>query len=420
MKTAGKQKVTHSIAETGETLVAELSAKKLQLHWLLQITKAINYDFSTKQLLDVYEHVLSSQLKVEKLALFIREPDWKCALLYGTDKSFAEIDLARILAELNQLHNLETESELWVRTFDSILPVYHKDQLLAYALVGGLANSVIPKRNELIPFIQTITNLIVVAIENHHVATEKIRQAAMRRELELAAQMQSILFPVSLPDADTYRLSSLYLPHQEVGGDYYDFIQLNEDEFVVCMADVSGKGIPAALLCSNFQANLHAHVHVEPSLSGLVRLLNRKVFASAQGEKFITFFIARYNIRTRELNYVNAGHNPPFLIHEKVVYMLNEGSTALGMFEELPFVNIGKTYVPENAFLHCYTDGVTEVENESGEDFGQFRLREFFTARIQDPDIRKQHQQLVDVLTSFKGSVNYTDDITLLSCFFKG
>jgi sigma-B regulation protein RsbU (phosphoserine phosphatase) len=278
---------------------------------------------------------------------------------------------------------------------------------------------VIPKRNELIPFIQTITNLIVVAIENHHMASEKIRQAAMRRELELAAQMQNILFPVSLPDTDRYRLSSVYLPHQEVGGDYYDFIQVNEHEFVLCMADVSGKGIPAALLCSNFQANLHAHVHVEPSLPALVRLLNQKVFSSAKGEKFITFFIARYNALTRELTYVNAGHNPPYLIHEKVVYMLNEGSTALGMFEELPFVNPGKTFVPGGAFLHCYTDGVTEVENESGEDFGQFRLREFFTARIQEQDIRKQQQQLVDALTSFKGSGSYTDDITLLSCYFK-
>jgi sigma-B regulation protein RsbU (phosphoserine phosphatase) len=134
MKAVSKPAASQASGDPSDTLVADLGAKKLQLHWLLQITKAINYDFSTKQLLDVYEHVLSSQLKVEKLALFIREPDWKCALMYGTDKSFAEIDLDRILSELNRLHNLETESELWVRNFDSILPIHHKDQLLAYAL----------------------------------------------------------------------------------------------------------------------------------------------------------------------------------------------------------------------------------------------------------------------------------------------
>ena len=142
--------------ESPEHISSELHAKKLQLHWLLQITKAINYNFTTKQLLDVYEHVLSSQLKVVKLALFIKEQDWQCALLYGADKTFGEIDVAAMLDDLNRLRNLETERDRWVNTFETIIPVFHKDQILAYALVGGLENSVIPRRNELIPFIQTI------------------------------------------------------------------------------------------------------------------------------------------------------------------------------------------------------------------------------------------------------------------------
>ena len=281
--------------EIQDNLAIDLHAKKLQLHWLLQITKAINYNFSTKQLLDVYEHVLHTQLKVEKLALLIHEHKWECALLYGTDN------------------------------FDSILPEYQKEQILAYALVGGTTGSVIPKRNELLPFIHTITNLIVVAMENNHIANEKIRQAGIRKELELAAQMQTMLFPTTLPSTGDYVMHATYLPHQEVGGDYYDYIPLNDHEFVFCMADVSGKGIPAALLMSNFQANLHAHSHLMHNLPELITLLNAKVFKSAKGEKFITFFIGRYNVKTKELHYVNAGHNPPFLIHDKVVYMLNEG-----------------------------------------------------------------------------------------------
>lgn len=398
---------------------ADLQAKKLQLHWLLQITKAINYNFSTKQLFDVYEHVLRSQLKVEKLALLIHDGQWRCSLLYGTDKSFADIDLTRIIGELNKLHNLELEQELWISTFDSILPVYHKDHLIAYALVGGLSNSVIPKRNELVPFIHTITNLIVVAIENNTIANEKIRQAGIRKELELAAQMQSMLFPTNLPRVKEYELHATYQPHQEVGGDYYDFIQLNKNEFIFCMADVSGKGIPAALLMSNFQANLHALLPHTNSLSELVSLLNTKVFQSAKGEKFITFFIGRYHALTRELHYVNAGHNPPFLIHEKVVYMLNDGSTGLGMFEDLPFVNTGKVFIPPNAMLHCYTDGVIDVENDEGNEFGMDRLRDFLTSRNQLHNMEELHSQLIAALSTFRQSKNYTDDITLLSCWFK-
>ena len=369
-------------------------------------------------MLDVYEHVMNSQLKVEKFALLIHEHNWKCALLFGTDKTFRDIDLANILGELNKLHRQELKEDLWVKTFETILPVYHKDQLLAYALVGGLSGSVIRKKNELTNFIQTITNLIVVAIENNHMANERVRQAGIRKELELAAQMQTMLFPVHLPRGSQYEIHATYLPHQEVGGDYYDFIRISEDEFIFCMADVSGKGIPAALLMSNFQANLHALVKHNDSLPELVKQLNEKVYKSAKGEKFITFFIGRYNSRTRELHYVNAGHNPPFLIHDKVVYMLNDGSTGLGMFESLPFVNPGKVFIPANAVLHCYTDGVTDVENDDEREFGMERLREFFTGNKNLSNLEELHGKLISSLAAFRQTKNYTDDITLLSCLF--
>jgi sigma-B regulation protein RsbU (phosphoserine phosphatase) len=228
-----------------------------------------------------------------------------------------------------------------------------------------------------------------------------------------------MLFPASLPSNEHVEVHATYLPHTEVGGDYYDFIPLSDHEFVFCMADVSGKGIPAALLMSNFQANLHALVHHTPSLTDLVKLLNDKVYQSAKGEKFITFFIGRYNTLNRQLHYVNAGHNPPFLIHEKVVYMLNDGTTGLGMFEELPFINPGKVFIPPNAMLHCYTDGVTDIENEQDIDFGMQRLREFLMSRKHLHDLKQLHQELVQALSAFKETRGFTDDITLLSCWFK-
>jgi sigma-B regulation protein RsbU (phosphoserine phosphatase) len=240
----------------------------------------------------------------------------------------------------------------------------------------------------------------------------------MKKEMELAAQMQAMLFPSTLPSNEHYEVHATYLPHTEVGGDYYDFIPVSGHEFVFCMADVSGKGIPAALLMSNFQANLHAYLQHKTSLSELVQELNSKVFNSAKGEKFITFFIGRYNSLTRELQYINAGHNPPFLIHDKVVFMLNEGSTGLGMFEEIPFINMGKTFVPHHAQLTCYTDGVTDVENDADEDFGVGRLRQFLLAHLQVAPTQ-MHRQLVDVLFAHKQNRHYTDDITLLTINFK-
>lgn len=402
-----------------EGSLAELQAKQLQLHWLLQITKAINYNFSNKQLLDVYEHALQSQLKVDTLVLLIHDNQWKCALRTGAMQGFLPEELDKVLKQLNTVEAPELEKSEWIKKFDSIIPVFHKEQVLAYALIGGLSNSVIQKKNELVSFIQTLTNLIVVAMENNKLTQERIRQAALKKEMELAAQMQNMLFPSSLPSNEHYEVHATYLPHTEVGGDYYDFIPLSEHEFVFCMADVSGKGIPAALLMSNFQANLHAYLQHKTSITELIQELNHKVFKSAKGEKFITFFIGRYNRLTRELQYINAGHNPPFLIHDKVVFMLNEGSTGLGMFEEIPFINMGKTFVPHNAQLTCYTDGVTDVENDLDEDFGVERLRHFLLANLHTTPITQMHRQLVDVLFAHKQSRHYTDDITLLTINFK-
>jgi sigma-B regulation protein RsbU (phosphoserine phosphatase) len=419
---SSKQIISHS--EPKEDLASQLKAKELQLHWLLQITKAINYDyFKPRQLFEIYERVLKEHLKVGKLALFIKEEQWGCSLLYGADSNFENIDLEKIIEELNSVHNLEMDKALWVKNFRSSIRVVRKEDgkehTLAYALIDDFKESPIANRNELVKFIETITTLIVVANENKRIADEKIRQAAIKRELELARQMQNMLFPISLPDNDVVEFHASYLPHQEVGGDYYDFIELNPEEFVFCMADVSGKGIPAALLMSNFQANLHAHLSSTTSLTELINMLNEKVYKSAKGEKFITFFIARFNTKTKELHYVNAGHNPPFLMHDKVVYMLNEGSTGLGMFEQLPFVNPGKVYVPDNALLLCYTDGVTDTENHEEKEFGVERLREFLVANLNASRIEILHKSLIDTLNEHRQSRPFTDDITLLSCRFK-
>ena len=99
--------------------------------------------------------------------------------------------------------------------------------------------------------------------------------------------------------------------------------------------------------------------------------------------------------------------------------MLNDGSTGLGMFEELPFINSGKVYIPPNAMLHCYTDGVIDVENVKGDEFGMQRLQEFLTERKQLHNMQQFHQELISNLSAFKESKSYTDDITLLSCWFK-
>src|SRR5690606_1439049 len=141
-----------------------------------------------------------------------------------------------------------------------------------------------------LPYVQTLTNIIVVAIENKKLFKENIRRAQITKELELAQDMQKLLFPQALPNTDVIQVAATYLPHAQVGGDYYDFIQLNNHEFIFCMADVSGKGVAAALLMSNVQATLHSLVNYTHDLKNIVSELNRRVITNTKSEKFVSLF----------------------------------------------------------------------------------------------------------------------------------
>jgi sigma-B regulation protein RsbU (phosphoserine phosphatase) len=290
---------------------------------------------------------------------------------------------------------------------------------LAYALIGGIDEEVFHSKREIITYIHTITNVIVVAIENKRMAKESIRQAAIERELQLAAQMQSMLFPADLVTHSFLDIAATYIPHQSVGGDYYDFIKLSDDEALVCMADVSGKGLSAAMLMSNFQANLHAIIrHTRFTLEDLVFELNACVNRSAQGEKFITFFVARISKVSNTIHYINAGHNPPVLLHDDSVEMLDAGTTGLGMFEELPFLRSGTATFNKGSLLFCYTDGITDMENIHGNSFGSDNLEKMLRDHFHVDNMRDLHGRMVSSFDEYRGGVSFPDDVTFLSVRF--
>jgi len=395
---------------------AELFVKKLQLHWLLQITKAINYDLPASQLYEIYEAVMRDQLKVKRLLLYIHDKSWREMLSYGSPDGFKFTNPDIRFSELDDMQVNNLSMPAWVKGFESIIPVYHNNKALAYAFIGDLQHEEISGLKEILPFIHTITNIIVVAIENKRLTKDTIHQAQMQRELELAARMQNMLFPANLPKNKQIDLATTYLPHQQVGGDYYDYIELSEDELMICLADVSGKGISAALLMSNFQANLHAKAQIFKSLPELLVELNASVNKSAKGEKFITVFLAILNTKNHTLKYVNAGHNPPLIFDNNEFILLDTGTTGLGMFEELPFIHEGITYLHPGATLFCYTDGVVEQENEKGDTFGIEILMEEIRNNADVFTMNDLHFRIIDAFNVFRKNTEPIDDVTLLSC----
>jgi sigma-B regulation protein RsbU (phosphoserine phosphatase) len=391
--------------------------KDLKLNALLEVTKAINNNYSTDQLIEIFRNVLHDELDIPKMVLFGHDNGWKCFLKYGAGNELSKINVER---DLIQIKDYGSTNDLSLpdnikKNFDVIIPVYHKQIPLAYALIGDIAE----KRGvgagiKHLNFIQTLTSIIVVAIENKKLAKENIRQAAIKRELELASEMQSMLFPSTLPSNKIIDAAAFYQPHQQVGGDYYDFVWLNENECVFCVADVSGKGVAAALLMSNFQANLRILLNHTPSFTQLIKELNTKVMHNAKGEKFITLFIAKYNTQTRVLSYINAAHNPPLLVNGDKVEILNTGCTGLGMFDEITKINEGAVIVAPGTTIVCYTDGLVELENDAGEDFGIDKLKDI-VLKNQKLGMKELNKIIMETLIDYKENQPYIDDIALFS-----
>lgn len=402
-----------------ERIIERLELKEFQLRALLEVTKAINNNTEREDLLRLYEQTMREELGITRLALFEHNGGWQRVLAYGTDASLPDRDVEQLLTGNQDIRVIGAEQGDGLGTFDVAVPVLHRDRPLALLLIGDIDEEeqrISPAVKHL-NFIQTLTNLIVVAMENQRLARQQLLQERAKRELELAAEMQSMLIPRDLPRTPRIEAAGWYQPHSEVGGDYYDLITLNEDELVVCMADVSGKGIAAALLMSNFQANLRASIRHATDLTGLLHDLNGKVHASAHGERFITLFVGHINLRERWIRYVNAGHNAPLLQADGAINALHDGSIALGMLPTLPFLRIGETTLPPSSILLCFTDGLVEQENAEERAFDLAPIAGILEEQGVH-GVEAINKALVAAFQAHRGNSPYLDDIALLTCRF--
>jgi len=229
-----------------------------------------------------------------------------------------------------------------------------------------------------------------------------------------------MLVPTAWPTDRDVDVAAFYKPHLEVGGDYYDVFSVDEDRLVFCMADVSGKGIAAAFLMSNFQANLRAIFQYEPDdLTRVVSRLNGRVMENAKGEKYITLFAAVYNRRTRSLQYINCGHNPPLLMSaDGTTRQLELGCCGLGMFRDIPSIESGSETIVPGATLLCYTDGLVEQENADDVPFGMQRMEEVVRER-RGMSVQAVQDALMNAVIDFKGEEPSFDDTALMVVRFK-
>jgi phosphoserine phosphatase RsbU/P len=244
---------------------------------------------------------------------------------------------------------------------------------------------------------------------------EKQEKAAVdvMRDLEEARQTQQRLLPDLMAPLAGVDIHTAWLPASEVGGDYFDVIQLSDTALALCIADVSGKGLAAALLMSNIQANVRAYSRADRTPSDMCAQLNRVVYDNTQGQRFVTLFYGVFDVACRSLTYTNAGHVPPILIRsDGSQHTLSEGGTVLGLFPDVG-------YEQALACLNCrdrlvlLTDGITEASNPDGEQFGDGGRIADLLSRNRRLTSEQLKDTLLDAVASFCNR-NLQDDAALM------
>jgi sigma-B regulation protein RsbU (phosphoserine phosphatase) len=356
-------------------------------------------------------------LDIRSLILYVaKEGDFEQRIAHGV-KAKTPVLLSADAVEEDKMSgslSIRLEEGYSFGELETYLPVYHKETLLAILFLKQ-------KNKELeldLDFTQALANILVVALENKRFARRQLEQEVVKREMEIASQVQQLLFPAVLPNSDFLKAEVTYIPHSRVGGDYYDLIVNGEDKLYFCIADVSGKGMAAALLMSNFQAALRTLLRSHTDLETLIHQLNFTLFDLTRGERFITFFVGEYEFASGNLRFVNAGHNPPVLVAAAgTSEFLEAGTTILGAFELVPFLEVGTRVGLQDFTIHLYTDGLTEAMNPDEEEFGEGRFKEFID-KNKDQDPAQFHLEFRSAMDKFSKKVPFHDDLTLLSLRF--
>ena len=392
----------------------QLLLKQLQINRLLDITQAINNNVSAETLYVMYRSFLNWELGVRQIALFLPDGEsWKCVVAEGVKMETFDNDVPLMLPKFGTtMKKVNNMIHPFMMQFEMVIPVFHKEDAIAYAFIGGYDGSDFSK----LQLITTITNIVAVAIENKRLMKRKIEQERFNHEISLAKDMQNALIPDKMPQNETFEVSAIYRPHFGVGGDYFDCFKLRDDRFMFIVADVAGKGLSAALLMANFQANMHAIVRKALSPEEFIRQLNKAVYRVTRGERYITLFVGELDIQTRRFRYINAGHIPPVLLKKDGdIEWLKKGCMILGYEPSLPKLEIGETALDVDAMMVIFTDGLTDIKSPAGSDFDENMLADFVVEN-QTIGARAFNEKLMQHIDTFKAGEDYPDDITVLTC----
>ena len=400
-----------------ETMNIALQEKVKQLATVLAVSQEFLTTLNEEEILRRLVDALKHHLNIQQYAVYEAHGD--SFVLRSELSSAVPVNTlpARITQALPTVEFLRPRTELEERLlqggFRIAIPLRYQQEIRAYIFIGLPENKSNYQGTDLY-FFQTLANQAIIALHNARLFQESLEKERLEREVSLAREIQMNLLPATMPAIPGYQIAGINLPSRTVGGDYYDVIPLENQKLAVAIGDVTGKGVPAAMLMANLQAALHLLIREDIPLPHILEKLNTLFYANTPSDKFVTLFVGILSLPDRAFTYVNAGHNYPILVEaDGTIRELVTGGLLVGAFPGATYRSETITLQP-GSLLFCYTDGITELSNSTGEEFGEENLYQFVKTHRNEP-VPELIARLQEHLLRFSGTDVFDDDVTLLA-----
>ncbi|MFQ5706792.1 MAG: GAF domain-containing SpoIIE family protein phosphatase [bacterium] len=406
------------------TVNRQLDKKVQELNTLFEIGKELNSALKTNRIVNLLAYAIMGEMTVNRCLIFLKTHE---GLVLSVNKGFGDSDASQITADPSCLAALEKQQEpflveerngspdlalLQKLRIAAVIPMRTQNETMGIIALGEKITKLGFARDEL-EFLTTLGNLSMISIENARLFEETLEKQRLEEELLIARDIQKQLLPTACPNIENYEIAATNISSRQVGGDYYDCIQINDRQYGFCIADVSGKGAPAALLMANLQASLHALISTDLTIEDMTAKINNIIYRNTTCDKFITYFFGILDLQEETFTYVNAGHNPPFLFHQNGSFdLLQEGGLILGM---MPDVIYEKDTVKLEAgdLIVMFTDGVSEAKDADDEEFEEQRIAACVLENLHRP-CEEVLKNLITAVYEFSKGQPQADDITCL------
>jgi len=417
-----------AIALDNSYLYRKVRKERLETEILLDVDRLISSSLDLDKVLEVILESLKRLVKYDAAAIFLIdkekkevseikargydpaiEPDLRLKLGQGLVGWVAENKESVIVPAVKKDPRyidarLETRSEIVapIMSDQRIIGVFNleSDQTNAYT-------------SDDLNLLTAFASHCAVAIERTRLHKEILIKNKLEEELVIARRIQESFLPQKDPDLPGFDISGINIPSEQVGGDYYDFIPIVENQIGIAIGDVSGKGIPAALIMASFRASLKAEIRNNYAIRTIFFKVNNLLYESIERENYVTGVYGVLNVENKIFTFSNAGHNPPILLKNgQEIKYLTEGGLALGVMQNSNYKERALGLNPNDLILF-YTDGVTEAKNETGEEFGTKRLEKILL-KSYNLKARQIQDKIYEEVSDFTQNKPRQDDLTMI------